>query len=56
MNLFLFFLLAIFLPPAAVYLKKGLDKNFALNVVLTLAFFFPGLIHAFYIVMTEHKY
>lgn len=52
----IFFVLAILIPPAAVYMKKGAGKNFALNLLLTFLFFFPGLVHALYIVITEHKY
>lgn len=43
-------LLAIFLPPVAVYLKKGAGKDLIINLVLWV--FLPvvgGIIHAFYI-------
>ena len=45
----LLFVLAIFLPPLAVYLKKGARMSFWINVVLTF-FFLPGTLHALLIV------
>ncbi len=39
-------LLAVFLPSVAVLLEKGLGVTFLLNLVLTLLFCFPGMIHA----------
>ena len=41
-------ILAIFLPPLAVGLKKGLTGAFWLNLLLTLVGWVPGVIHAFY--------
>lgn len=35
-------LLCILLPPAAVFLQSGLSRKFALSVVLSLLFVFPG--------------
>jgi uncharacterized membrane protein YqaE (UPF0057 family) len=42
-------ILAIFLPPLAVGLQKGLTGAFWINVLLTLIGFVPGIIHAFYV-------
>lgn len=42
-------ILCIFLPPVAVLLKKGLGMDFVINLVLTLLFFLPGMIHAFWV-------
>lgn len=39
-------LLAVLLPPFAVYLKDGGRGHFWLNIVLTLLFYLPGLVHA----------
>ncbi len=39
-------LLAILLPPMAVYLRVGARGPFWLNLFLTLLFYVPGLIHA----------
>jgi uncharacterized membrane protein YqaE (UPF0057 family) len=46
----LLIILAIFLPPVAVAVKLGLGKDFLINLVLTLLFFLPGMIHALYLV------
>jgi uncharacterized membrane protein YqaE (UPF0057 family) len=47
-------ILAILLPPLAVFLKKGIMPTFWLNLILTLIFFIPGMIHALWVV-TKHK-
>ncbi|KAK4150509.1 hypothetical protein C8A00DRAFT_17975 [Chaetomidium leptoderma] len=41
---------AILLPPLAVYFRRGANKDFGLNVVLTLLGWLPGVLHALYIV------
>ncbi|MBC8282824.1 MAG: YqaE/Pmp3 family membrane protein [Nitrospinae bacterium] len=41
---------AVLLPPLAVFLKKGIGKAFILNLILTLFFFIPGIIHAVWLV------
>ena len=38
--------LAIFLPPVAAFLTVGFGLHFWLNLILTLLFFIPGVIHA----------
>ena len=43
-------LLAIFLPPVAVFLKKGLGKDLLINILLCLLMFFPGMVHALWVV------
>lgn len=43
------YLLAIFLPPVAVLIRKGLLAA-VLNFILCLFGFFPGVIHAFIVV------
>ncbi|WKK77319.2 YqaE/Pmp3 family membrane protein [Marivirga salinae] len=42
-------ILAIFLPPVAVAMGKGLTSAFWINLILTILFFIPGVIHAFYV-------
>ena len=39
----------VLLPPLGVALKKGLGTDFWINLILTLIFFVPGLIHAIYV-------
>ncbi|MBI3152457.1 MAG: YqaE/Pmp3 family membrane protein [Chloroflexi bacterium] len=45
-------ILCFFIPPLAVYLKKGgIDNDFWINVVLTLLGGLPGLLHGLYVVL-----
>ena len=41
---------SILLPPLGVFLHVGLGMHFWLNILLTLLGYFPGLIHAIYII------
>ncbi|HEX8923631.1 MAG TPA: YqaE/Pmp3 family membrane protein [Patescibacteria group bacterium] len=51
MNLLLI-LLAIVLPPAAVFLKVGITIQFWINLILTILGYVPGIIHALWVVLT----
>lgn len=42
-------ILAIFLPPVAVLLEKGISSAFFFNILWTILGVVPGIIHAFYI-------
>jgi uncharacterized membrane protein YqaE (UPF0057 family) len=44
-------IIAILLPPLAVGLKAGVGGALILNIVLTLLFYLPGLLHALYVVL-----
>ena len=44
---------AFFIPPLGVFLETGLGGAFWLNILLTLLFWLPGMIHAFYIILTR---
>lgn len=46
-------ILAIFLPPVAVFLKVGLGLHFWINLLLTLIFFVPGMIHALWVLLKK---
>jgi uncharacterized membrane protein YqaE (UPF0057 family) len=46
-------IIAVFIPPLAVLLEVGLSQQFWINLILTLIFFVPGMIHAIYIVATR---
>jgi len=46
-------LFAIFIPPVGVFLQVGLGVHFWLNILLTLFGYFPGLIHAVYIILRD---
>ena len=49
MNKLVLILLSIFLPPVAVFLKKGAGKDLIINILLCFVFFFPGIIHALWL-------
>ncbi|GBU16706.1 MULTISPECIES: YqaE/Pmp3 family membrane protein [Methylobacterium] len=46
-------LLAIFLPPIAVLLTRGLGLQFLLNVLLTLLGILPGTVHALWLILRK---
>lgn len=46
-------ILAIILPPVGVALKAGLGKDFVINLILTLLFWLPGVIHALWVVLKK---
>jgi uncharacterized membrane protein YqaE (UPF0057 family) len=41
---------AILLPPLGVFLQVGFGGHFWLNILLTLLGYFPGVIHAIWII------
>ena len=43
-------IIAILLPPLGVFLQVGLGKHFWINIILTILGYFPGIIHAVYII------
>ena len=49
-NKILLIIIAIFLPPLAVFLKKGAGKDLLINILLCLLFFLPAMIHAIWVV------
>lgn len=44
-------IIALFLPPVAAFLTVGIGLHFWLNLLLTLFFFIPGVIHALWLVL-----
>ncbi|MEM8739534.1 MAG: YqaE/Pmp3 family membrane protein [Planctomycetota bacterium] len=48
-------LLAIFLPPIAVLLERGVGGSLLLNILLTLLGGIPGMIHALFVVVSDAK-
>ncbi len=51
-NTILKVVLAVLLPPLAVYMERGIGTQFLLNVVLTLVgFWIVGVIHALIVVL-----
>jgi uncharacterized membrane protein YqaE (UPF0057 family) len=43
-------LFALLLPPLGVFLEVGLTKHFWINILLTILGFFPGMVHAVYVI------
>lgn len=41
---------AILLPPLGVFMQVGLGVQFWINILLTLMGYFPGIVHAVYII------
>ena len=46
---------SIILPPVAAFMQVGLTTHFWINIVLTLLFWVPGIIHALWLVLTDKK-
>jgi len=51
MNEIVLVILAILIPPLAVYLKTNSAKDAIINLILCLLFWLPGVIHAFWKVL-----
>ena len=51
MNKVILVIIAIFLPPVAVFLKDGAGKDLLINILLCLLFYAPGIIHALWRVL-----
>ncbi len=51
MNKFLLVLIAVLLPPLAVFLQNGAGKDLVINIVLCLFFYVPGILHALWLVL-----
>jgi uncharacterized membrane protein YqaE (UPF0057 family) len=49
-NKIVLIILAIFLAPVAVFLKKGAGKDLIINVVLCFLFYLPAVVHALWLV------
>ena len=47
--------LAIFLPPLAVFLTIGIGLHFWINIILTLLGGVPGMIHALWVVVKKKE-
>ncbi|TDH29349.1 YqaE/Pmp3 family membrane protein [Segetibacter sp. 3557_3] len=53
-NTLLLVILALLLPPLAVYLHQGeINTKFWISLLLTLVFFLPGVIYALVVVLGE---
>ena len=47
--------LAIFLPPLAVFLTIGIGLHFWVNILLTILGVVPGMIHAFWVILKKKE-
>ena len=50
MNKVILMILAILLPPVAVFLNNGAGKDLLINIVLCLFFYVPGILHALWVI------
>nr|WP_082708876.1 YqaE/Pmp3 family membrane protein [Marinobacterium profundum] len=50
MNRLLLIILALLLPPVAVFINNGVGRDLLINVVLCFFFYVPGMIHALWLV------
>ncbi|MEC4991861.1 MAG: YqaE/Pmp3 family membrane protein [Oscillatoria sp. PMC 1068.18] len=48
-------ILALFLPPVAVYLTMGISQALVINVLLTLLGILPGSIHALWVIVKHEE-
>lgn len=48
-NKLILIIASILLPPLAVFLKKGVGKDLAINILLCFLFFIPAIVHALWI-------
>ena len=46
-------ILALFIPPVAVLIDDGLGSKFWINLILSLIFFVPGVIHALLVIFKK---
>lgn len=46
-------ILSVIIPPIGVFLQVGFGLQFWVNILLTLLGYFPGLIHAIYIIASR---
>lgn len=47
-------IVALLLPPAAVFMKKGADKDFIINLLACCLVWFPGIVHAVWLVTRDN--
>ncbi|ODV95857.1 hypothetical protein PACTADRAFT_2164 [Pachysolen tannophilus NRRL Y-2460] len=46
-------ILAIILPPLAVFMECGFGSDFIINIILCCFAWFPGILHALYVVLSR---
>ncbi|MGY6647241.1 YqaE/Pmp3 family membrane protein [Wenyingzhuangia sp. IMCC45574] len=50
MNKVVLIILSFFIPPLAVFLKRGVDKHLFINIVLCFVFWIPAILHSLWVV------
>lgn len=53
MNKLVLIILAILLPPVAVFLERGAGKDLLINILLCLLMWLPGIVHALWVVLSN---
>lgn len=48
-------IILVIVPPVGVFLKRGLGLDFLLSILLTVLGYFPGLIHAIWVVTRDRS-
>ena len=51
MNKVVLIILAILLPPLAVFLNNGAGKDLLINIILCIFFWVPGVLHALWLLL-----
>jgi len=51
MNKIVLLIIAVLLPPLAVFLNSGAGKDLVINIVLCLFFYIPGILHALWLIL-----
>ncbi|MBY5993373.1 YqaE/Pmp3 family membrane protein [Ferrimonas balearica] len=49
-NKLILVIIAILLPPVAVFLHKGMGQDLVINILLCLFFWVPGILHAIWVI------
>ena len=52
-NKIVLIIIALLLPPLAVFLKKEAGKDLVINILLCLVFWLPGVAHAIWLVTQD---
>ncbi|GBE87600.1 Plasma membrane proteolipid 3 [Sparassis crispa] len=50
------YFLALFIPPLAVFFKRGIRADFWINILLWILGWIPGVLHAWYIISRSEGY
>ena len=50
-NKLLMIIIAILLPPLAVFLQKGTGSDLIINIVLCIFFWVPGILHSLWLTL-----